>query len=1187
MDDCVGLQQTLVIAQAVLMDLEKKAAGYTSLTTPSHLTIDLNAKRQEVESLQERLKRAQLAKKESKQVAQAGINQPSRMRSRVPTDHYIERDQAKRLLERFAVALKPTQGQPLLFNIYGIGGVGKTTLLGRLQEAHAGEVDFLDVCFAKTADIEMPLKLMRRLHQQAMGLGGLEAADAFTQREQQFGAALFELSHKSVDGETISSEESRKITSWFEQLIWLGSTSLISTPSKPKSFEVAGGFSISAAGEDAEGLKDWIQQRVRNHPATKNEPELQALMLEPVSRLTQAFAESLMQIAQSRGRSLVLVLDTYEKAQPYLNQWLWQYLVEDTPLESAPVKLVVVGRRSLQTDEGWRKLNQDRKLLYETPLTKFSKQDTEVYLQKIGIEKGRTRANIFKATQGLPYYLDWVRKQREQGEDPDFSKGNQAIAELLLQGRSSQERKILQVVACCRWFDLAIIRHLLNSDGLGLQNAGDDAESYFEWLKGSDFVEFAKGYYRLDDVARDVFRQSYFQDDQTQFRKTNSLLADYFKGQADEVVDPQSPLPDPYKDEEWRGLIAEFLYYSLFGKGREGLQRYVEQVFAAVYLREPDIFMTPFAFVSAEMSEENQNLLPKSTGAFFKDSGIALGLGWFFLDKLPGSYEHKFESDGNLSTEVIEKHLKKLEDSLRILLEQVDSLPDGLSKSVGLMYQSLRCHRSRDRSNLLLQAKTQTEQLMIHCRPKLIHGLFSNLGRLLIGAERYQDSLDCYEKAFELAQGNAVSFFGQGFALKNLERYKEAIESYQKAIELDPKLVQAWSSKGATLNNLERYEEAIESCQKAIELDPKSVQAWGNKGVALGNLERYEEAIESYQKAIELDPKSVNAWVNKGVALKNLERYKEAIESYQKAIELDPKSVNAWVNKGVALGNLERYEEAIESYQKAIELDPKSVNAWVNKGVALGNLERHEEAIESYQKAIELDPKDVNAWANKGAALSNLERYEEAIESCQKAIELDPKSVNAWANKGAALDSLERYEEAIESCQKAIELDPNDVDAWKNKGDVLRNVKRYEEALAAFNQALEIVPQNANALNSKALTLSFVKDFEKALSAIDEAISLEPEEAVFKANRGIILARAERYTEALADCEQTIQQDPKDESSYYAKACCHALQNEIEQAIDYLQKAIDIAPRRSRSEAKRNPDFDGIRTHERFRALVY
>ena len=187
MDDCAALEQTLAIAQTVLADLEKKAAGYTTLTRPSNLNIELKDKREEVDNLKARLEAAQLAKKETQQSAQSEMNRQSPKRSRVPDRHYIERDEAKRLLERFALALKEYDGQPLLFNICGTGGVGKTTLLGRLKDAHASKVDFLEICFAKTPDIETPLKLMRKVHEQAVErFGGETIADSFKQKQQQF-----------------------------------------------------------------------------------------------------------------------------------------------------------------------------------------------------------------------------------------------------------------------------------------------------------------------------------------------------------------------------------------------------------------------------------------------------------------------------------------------------------------------------------------------------------------------------------------------------------------------------------------------------------------------------------------------------------------------------------------------------------------------------------------------------------------------------------------------------------------------------------------------------------------------------------------------------------------------------------------------------------------------------------------
>jgi tetratricopeptide (TPR) repeat protein len=426
--------------------------------------------------------------------------------------------------------------------------------------------------------------------------------------------------------------------------------------------------------------------------------------------------------------------------------------------------------------------------------------------------------------------------------------------------------------------------------------------------------------------------------------------------------------------------MAECLYYNLFGKGKEGLQKYIEEVFTAVYLKVPDVFIAPVVFLRAERNEENQNLLPKATGKFFEDSEMALIFGWHFLNIPPRSYEIKFEGENTPSEPEMEAFSKQIEESIQLLLKYVGDLKDSLGKCAGLIYKSLRC-TSTERTDSLLQAKIQCEKLT-HCHPKLKHTLFSSLGDLLRSVELYKDSLDSYQKSLELDQSNAFTFVGQG----------------------------------------------------------------------------------------------------------------------------------------VALGNLNRDEEALESFEKALDLDPEYVNAWVNRGVSLYNLGRYEEALESYKKALEFDPKSVTAWGNQGNALMNLERYEEALNACDRAFEIDSK--------------------------------------------------------------------NYQALNTQALTLSLLKNFEKAITAIDEAINLKPQEVVLRANRGIILARAGRYTEALADCEQAIKQDPKHESGYYGKACCYALQGEIGQAIDNLQKAIDIAPRLSRNEAKHNPDFDSIRDDERFRALM-
>ncbi|CAD8045608.1 unnamed protein product [Paramecium primaurelia] len=90
----------------------------------------------------------------------------------------------------------------------------------------------------------------------------------------------------------------------------------------------------------------------------------------------------------------------------------------------------------------------------------------------------------------------------------------------------------------------------------------------------------------------------------------------------------------------------------------------------------------------------------------------------------------------------------------------------------------------------------------------------------------------------------------EGWALNNLNKYQEAIECYDKAISINPKNDLAWSNKGWALNSLNKYQEAIECYDKAISFNPKYDFAWNNKGYALHKLQKYYDAISCYDQAL-------------------------------------------------------------------------------------------------------------------------------------------------------------------------------------------------------------------------------------------------------------------------------------------------------------------------------------------------
>jgi tetratricopeptide (TPR) repeat protein len=232
---------------------------------------------------------------------------------------------------------------------------------------------------------------------------------------------------------------------------------------------------------------------------------------------------------------------------------------------------------------------------------------------------------------------------------------------------------------------------------------------------------------------------------------------------------------------------------------------------------------------------------------------------------------------------------------------------------------------------------------------------------------------------------------GKGIALEFLKRYDEALECSNKALELDSKNLDNINIKSWALNGLKRYDEALECSNKALELDSKNAWSFTNKSWALNGLKRYDEALECSNKALELNQSLNNfsAFCNKATALNGLKRYDEALECSNKALELDSRNEWGWLTKAIIYNSLKRYDEALECSNKALELDSRNDWSWNAKAWTFNSLGKYDEALECSNKALELDLKNAWSFTNKSNALLGLKRYDEALECSNKALELD------------------------------------------------------------------------------------------------------------------------------------------------------------------------------------------------------
>lgn len=824
---------------------------------------------------------------------------------------YIYRRQAENFHHEFSDSLKDPTAQQIIFHLWGIGGVGKTTLLRRIKRNYHEEARFAEVSFGLTVGIDTPIDLMAKLHQQALQ-EKYYTSSSFAALFEKYQQTRYELeSQPDSEKRPIDPKQVERLRGLLKLAASAVSifglpTATIPSNTLDKAVDVALDSATLLLNE-----KDRLQQLLQQHAATKRDRELQMLMLEPLPKLTSAFLEDILQ--QAQNSPLVLMLDTYEKASTDIDTWIWQCLLCDLLLKEVPNKfrLMIAGRRCLLETDGWRKLQQDRNIVYERRLEPFDREQTTRYLKKASIHTPDKIKDIYHATRGLPYYLNWIREEKAASRGIDFSRGNQAVISLLLQGLTEPQKKILNFAACCRWFNRELV-----SLAVKIKLVGDEAEArendYFTWLKKRVFVEPIEAGYRLNDVARDILRQALWQDNPSQFQYIHTELTCFYKRKADRCLTESSTVFEQYEDEDWCNYISEYLYHLLFSGNTNAKEQFISYLFSAHYLNKDSIFQKPFQAILAEADLVEYPLLNKNLSKFLDTASPIIRYSQQVLDV---SNDNFSDVDTKLN---IPKH--KIVKAVNLCLRSLNSL-EGLAKFSALLCKAQYCPKVQQ-VKILEEAQCQAWEIATTDEPEFSSHLFCK---------------------------------GIGNALSALNEYERAIENYKEAIVFNCYDDVAWNNKGYMLAQLKRYEEAIESYQKALDINPTNHLAYLNLGWIFEKSSRYSEALECYREAIKIRPEEHKGWFNQGNVLLNLSRYQDAIKSYNKALRINPNHTTTWNNRGIALLDLEEYSEAIKSYNQAIQRNPTDPYPYYNKACCYALQGDTQNALSNLAKSFALD----------------------------------------------------------------------------------------------------------------------------------------------------------------------------------------------------------------------------------------
>jgi pentatricopeptide repeat protein len=195
---------------------------------------------------------------------------------------------------------------------------------------------------------------------------------------------------------------------------------------------------------------------------------------------------------------------------------------------------------------------------------------------------------------------------------------------------------------------------------------------------------------------------------------------------------------------------------------------------------------------------------------------------------------------------------------------------------------------------------------------------------------------------------------------------------------------------------------------------------------------------------------------------------------------------------------------------------------------------------------------------------------EEAVGNFNDAIQKDPTFAPAYLGLAKAYTELgtvfaggppgKTRPKVVSAVRKALELDPNLVGAHVLLANVQQEQWHWAEAEAEYKRALELAPNDAEAYSGYSLWLLCQGRTDEALDWAERGRELDPL-AVPGAYIGWILFHAHRYDEATRELHSFLAVNPNDAGALWFLGFVLAANNQSEDAIPPLEKALSLSNR--------------------------
>lgn len=933
----------------------------------------------------------------------------------------------------------PNDEKRFVWNIYGQGGIGKTSLVKQclsIAAEESGVGALVDEAQSNTLDA------MASIAEQLKGQGVV--LEHFAERYHKYREL-----RQQVEADA---KKPSGASSLIGRAVGKAGVSLVrQIPGAGIALDFMGEENVIAqAGEFASYLAERFS----------NKDDVQ-LIVEPIEVLTPLFLQDLSK--RSTGKVVVVALDTFERTGSFLDNWVRDILEGRYGDLGTGVIIIIAGRDRL--GPAWAEYND---LIQRVALGVLTESEAVSLLNARKISDKQTVELILELSGRIPLWVATLGAQVPEGGELPADPTGEAIDRFLKWVQNDRKRKAAVLCALPDRLDRDVINVLLG---------GDDTEPLFEWLKTQPFVQkkVARGWV-YHEVVRTMMRRHLRDESRTDWDDAHSKLASFFSTRRD-LHRPNTT--DPRDSDTWVGLDLSAVFHSLCADANSGLQLVAEKFLSAIP-REYE-YAKRLAEVTADagavlddpsLTEWGRRLLQAAEEAVSgKTSSLVLSV----LDQLAGVLPAGSTMKMALILERVRLHEREGE---------YHAAAAEINNAIAIEPQNPRLYLKRAAIREALKQDDLALSDYAHAaalRPDE-GGPLVERASLLLRRKRWDEALADVTAALLREPANTAFLRKRANVFEQKGAKEEAEADYTKILELEPQDAWHWIDRAHFWQRVHDVDKALVDYQRALEIKSEDFIA-GWIGDLLFSARRFDDAIEYFKRAIVLRDKPSGAAEGRKFKIGDLVRY------------IGPKDFEGrWGRVCEAMGDL---PSALTQFTSAIDRssDHDSAQYLVARARILEKLGRDADASKDFRGALVALNAAVAAsggrrdfLARRAELFEHTGDVEAALKDYSALLEEDSDEVNWWLARSNLYERLQRFDEAVGDFRQAYDREPLRDAIWeKHLARLLSYAGQFEEAFEVSRRALAIYPNDWEIAAQQAIMLARARGLDAARSTIATA----------------------------------------------------------------------------------------------------